>query len=108
MYKYAHTHTYMDKIPEILIFLNFPLKSLLSESACGFVVGFIHAEKFIPVSLQILFSPLLFSYFGTKPNMLKMQISKSKEPVCSRIQHDLQRQTEEFVGNSVHLGRRYD
>lgn len=63
---------YMDKIAQRLISVNFPLKLLLSENAFGSVVGFIHAEKFILVSSQILFSPLLFSYFSTKPNMLKI------------------------------------
>lgn len=55
---------------------------------------------------QILFSffPLFFSYFITKPNMLKMQISISTEPVGSRIHYDLQRQTEEFVRNEMYLG----
>lgn len=95
----------MDKIPQILSSFDFSLKSLLSENVFGSAVSFIHAEKFIPVSLQTLFSPLLFSYFSTKSNKLKMQISKSKDPICSRIQHDQQKQTEGFVGNNVHLGR---
>lgn len=49
MYKYAHTYTYMDKIPQILVSFSFPLKLLMSENEFGSVVGFIPAEKLIPV-----------------------------------------------------------
>lgn len=55
-------------------------------------------------SYYLLLFPLLFSYFITKPNTLKMQISVSTEPICSRIHYDQQRQTEEFVGNKMYLG----
>lgn len=60
-----HIHTRMDKIPQILISINFPLKILLSENAFGSVVDFIHAEKFIPVSLQI---SLCCSFLISAPN----------------------------------------
>lgn len=65
MYKYAHTYTCMDKIPQILISFNFPLKLLMSENAFGSVAGFIHAEKLIPVFLfrfSSLFSIALFLF----------------------------------------------
>lgn len=56
MYKYAHIYTSMDKIPQILISINFPLKLLMSKNAFGSEVGFIHAEKLISVFFQIIFS----------------------------------------------------
>lgn len=49
----------MDKILWILISLNICLEILLPENA---VVIFIHAEKFIPVSLQPLLSIDLFLF----------------------------------------------
>lgn len=60
-----HIHTHMDKIPQILISINFPSTILLSENVFGSVVDFIHAEKFIPVSLQI---SLCCSFLISVPN----------------------------------------
>lgn len=53
----------MDKIPQILISFNFPLKLLKSESAFGSVAAFIHAEKLIPVFFQILFFSIALFLF---------------------------------------------
>lgn len=104
VYKYAYTYTCMDKIPQILISFNFPLKLPMSENAFGSVAGSIHAEKLIPVffSDSLLFFPSLFPYSITKPDVLKISISA--QPICSRIHCDQPRQPEEFVGSQMYLG----
>lgn len=54
--------------------------------------------------MQIFF-PLAHSFCSTKPNILKIQISKSKESICANIQQELQRQTEDFIVNNMCQGR---
>lgn len=100
---HIHTHIWI-KFPKYKPPL--PFLEITHVWKCFWVCSWFYScweFNFCLFSDSLLFFPLLFSYFITKPNMLQMQISISTEPVCSSIHYDQQRQTEEFVGNEMYL-----